>query len=250
MNAKRCERCGAEIKENMRCCPICGYAVSQENHVVENNVSTSKIKDRNYNVWSIIGIVGKSFLVGFALFKLVTRLSETSYENNVVAVVQDTTQALSTDNSVEVYNSSSEGVVPVNQDTDSVEQNVDGYITLYCGVMAPMSDFMFAHSSDDYLSAADLEQLYDADPVVRKHRAQFAINEIFARYGYVFTSNSETAEEARKSFGNKDWYVEAQKHCPEKEQDSLRENYFNKYEKANILTLLDWEEKNIPAELV
>ena len=227
MNAKRCERCGAEIKENMRCCPICGYAVSQENHVVENNVSTSKIAKI------------EAFTTAF-------RFDYRKAQENIEKYFQ----ALSTDNSVEVYNSSSEGVVPVNQDTDSVEQNVDGYITLYCGVMAPMSDFMFAHSSDDYLSAADLEQLYDADPVVRKHRAQFAINEIFARYGYVFTSNSETAEEARKSFGNKDWYVEAQKHCPEKEQDSLRENYFNKYEKANILTLLDWEEKNIPAELV
>ena len=242
----RCERCGAEIRPNMECCPICGYHIhrkekpeKEEKAQISSDVVMNEVAEKKSSIGKILGII---VLVMFVFFIG----TQSAMLFNVVRTEEEQKSGTLSDNNEE-SNDEALGVADSDgQDVNSDVNDGTGYLTLYCGVTAPASDFMFAKSSSDLLTTADLVQLYDEDPVVRKHRAQFAINEIFARYGYVFTSSSDTAEEARRSFGDKEWYIEAQKSCPDRNQEILRADYFNKFEKANILTLLEWEEKNVP----
>lgn len=107
-------------------------------------------------------------------------------------------------------------------------------ISLPGGGQAPASDFIFPNSSSDLLSSSDLGRLgsdYDA---------QMAINEIYARYGYTFQTNSQTAIATRNKFGSKDWYRQAQSTCPTANRDRFAETYMNSVERSNIQTLVNW----------
>lgn len=122
-------------------------------------------------------------------------------------------------------------------------------IVLYCGERAPVTDFIFPYSSSALLTWDDLNSMYDSSPKTRKMNCQMAINEIFARYGFSFRKNTETAEAARTKFGEKEWYRKAQAECPSNDQDILREKYFNKYENDNIDKLLEWEAEYVPQDM-
>ncbi len=122
-------------------------------------------------------------------------------------------------------------------------------IVLYCGERAPITDFIFPYSSSALLTWDDLNSMYDSSPKTRKMNCQMAINEIFARYGFSFRKNTETAEAARTKFEEKEWYRKAQAECPTNDQDILREKYFNKYENDNIDKLLQWEAEYVPQDM-
>lgn len=129
----------------------------------------------------------------------------------------------------------------------AVESNeAEEMIVLDIGIQAPASDFIFPESSSEILTTKKMDQvLYSGDTKTRVMRSQLAINEILARYGYSFVkTNSLTANEARKKFGGKSWYLEAQAHCPVQDASELEENYFNVYEKANYQALLEWQRVN------
>ena len=121
------------------------------------------------------------------------------------------------------------------------------FITIVNGIRAPKSDFFFWYSSSQLLTADDLANLYDDDPLMRKRYSQLAINEIFCRYGYIFTTDTVTAQDVRSNFGGKDWYVRAQQYCPSQDQDILRTNYMNSTERANIKLLNEWQDEYVPA---
>ena len=112
-------------------------------------------------------------------------------------------------------------------------------ISLPGGGQAPASDFIFPNSSTDLLSSGDLNNRLSS-----AYDAQMAINEIYARYGYTFVTNSETASASRSKFGSKDWYIQAQSTCPTANRDNFAESYMNSVERANIETLLAWKDSH------
>ena len=117
-------------------------------------------------------------------------------------------------------------------------------LTIYGGIQAPASDFLFPESSSAYLSYDRMNQVLESGSSETMHTlSQLAINELLARYGYPFTSSSSTAEDARNKFGGTGWYQSVQSICPvgAGEWDVLRDNYFNSYERANFKALNEWQ---------
>lgn len=120
-------------------------------------------------------------------------------------------------------------------------------ITVVGGIQAPVSDFIFPYSSTSLLSDSELNNvLYSSDESVRKSKSQLAVNEIFARYGYVFQSDSATAQDARNQFNDKDWYQQARDESPSPyDWNVLHANYLNDVEKENIKRINAWQSRYV-----
>lgn len=86
------------------------------------------------------------------------------------------------------------------------------------------SDYIFKDSDKTYLMEDDLRNL-------SKDQLALARNEIFARHGYVFTT-----DEYKKYFSSKSWYV------PNPNFDGS-DSSLNEYEIANYKVLQQWENK-------
>lgn len=84
-------------------------------------------------------------------------------------------------------------------------------------------DYILAESSTRYYSEEELNRLTDREIL-------FALNEIYARKGRIFTG-----EEFRRYFESKDWYKGT---IPAEEFDANQNERFNEYEKANINALV------------
>lgn len=84
-------------------------------------------------------------------------------------------------------------------------------------------DFILAESNIRYYSEESLNRLTDREVL-------FALNEIYARRGRIFTG-----EEFRRYFESKDWYRGT---IPAEEFDANQNERFNEYEKANINALV------------
>ena len=84
-------------------------------------------------------------------------------------------------------------------------------------------DFILAESNIRYYSEESLNRLTDREVL-------FALNEIYARKGRIFTG-----EEFRRYFESKDWYKGT---IPAEEFDANQNERFNEYEKANINALV------------
>ena len=84
-------------------------------------------------------------------------------------------------------------------------------------------DFILAESNIRYYSEESLNRLTDREVL-------FALNEIYARRGRIFTG-----EEFRRYFESKDWYKGT---IPAEEFDANQNERFNEYEKANINALV------------
>jgi|GEM_PF-5078802 len=114
-------------------------------------------------------------------------------------------------------------------------------ITIYGGIQAPAADFVFPHSSTQRLTDSDLQYLLSLSARDMHFEAQLAISEIYARYGYTFTQQKETSQNARNHFENKDWYISVQAINPTGDQETLRWHYFNDIERDNVQILLDFQ---------
>lgn len=79
------------------------------------------------------------------------------------------------------------------------------------------ADYIFPDSSDKSVSTSDIEALSNDD-------LRIAINEIYARHGYIFQSS----QEMREYFDGKDWYE------PDDDIDDMKKVSLNKTEKKNI----------------
>lgn len=118
-------------------------------------------------------------------------------------------------------------------------------ITIYGGIEAPEADFIFPESSSAYLTTQRMDEVLGSDDEYTRHKlSQLAINEILARYGYTFTADRQTAQDARDAFEDKGWYQAAQRINPSNNYETLLNNYFNTYEKANFRALNDWQKAN------
>ncbi|MGN0240460.1 MAG: YARHG domain-containing protein [Candidatus Weimeria sp.] len=78
-------------------------------------------------------------------------------------------------------------------------------------------DYIFPESSEKSISKSDIEALSDED-------LRIAINEIYARHGYIFGSS----EEMRDYFDTKDWYE------PDENMSDMTKVKLSKIEKKNI----------------
>lgn len=77
-------------------------------------------------------------------------------------------------------------------------------------------DFIFPYSSDEYLNESDVS-------AYSKEDIQWAINEIYARHGYIFDM-----EPYQSYFSNCSWYT------PKYTRDQFDSSWLNTYEAANI----------------
>ena len=131
---------------------------------------------------------------------------------------------------------------PTEVPTPIPEAAVPNVITIYGGIQADAADFLFPESSSEYLTTARMNEVMESSDSNRMHYlSQLAINELLARYGFTFTSSSQTAQDARDQFEGKGWYESAQRICPSNKWDVLRANYFNSYERANFDALNQWQ---------
>lgn len=97
---------------------------------------------------------------------------------------------------------------------DGTKDNTDDDSEVTLGSDA---DYIFPDSSDKSVSASDIEELDNED-------LRIAINEIYARHGYIFQSS----QEMRDYFDDKDWYE------PDDDMDDMKKVPLNKTEKKNI----------------
>ena len=84
-------------------------------------------------------------------------------------------------------------------------------------------DYILPESNTRYYSEEEIEDLTDREVL-------FALNEIYARKGRIFTG-----EEFRRYFESKSWYKGT---IPAEEFDANQNERFNEYEKANISLLV------------
>lgn len=226
----RCNNCGAKVNPQYWYCPICGAKVTRRE--LAEPVTKPKTNKSPHNDENVIEPIntGKSFfrIVTAILIVVVLLYFVGKYAKKTA--IPNPTQAET-----------------MTEEVPNEEEVIN--VTLYCGETAPAADFLFPHSSSEYLTEDDLNSLYDDDLQVRKHRVQLAINEIFARYGYTFSGKSDTAKEARSRFEDTSWYKAAQATCPARNQEDLMAYYFNEFENANINALVAWQEENIPDEV-
>jgi hypothetical protein len=89
-------------------------------------------------------------------------------------------------------------------------------------------DYILADSNARYYSESEIEQLTDREVI-------FALNEIYARKGRMFTN-----EEIRSYFESKSWYKGT---IPPEEFDADQESHFNEYELANLSLLVSVAEQ-------
>lgn len=85
------------------------------------------------------------------------------------------------------------------------------------------SDYLLPNSDSSYISSSDLTRL-------SKEEVQLARNEIYARRGRKFDTDW-----IRDYFESKSWYN------PEYDANNFSESVFNKYEKENIKTIVEYE---------
>ena len=118
-------------------------------------------------------------------------------------------------------------------------------VTVIGGISAPASDFIFPFSSQRLITDSDLTVL-QADTVEERHyKSQLAINEILARYGYVFDpSLGGSALEAYQKFEGKDWYEAAKPYCPSTSSTEMLYTYITELELENVDIICQWQQEN------
>lgn len=118
-------------------------------------------------------------------------------------------------------------------------------ITVVNGIRADADDFILPYSSVTYLTSEDLEIL-EGNTVEEKHyKSQLAINEILARYGYVFhPENGGSAKEAYDQFEGKAWYEQAKPYCPTTSASEMIDTYLSWTERSNIDLICEWQKEH------
>ncbi len=119
------------------------------------------------------------------------------------------------------------------------------YITVIAGISAPASDFILPYSSQRLMTAQDLTVL-EGDTVEEEHyKSQLAINEILARYGYVFDPDQGgSALEAYQKFEGKDWYEAAKPYCPSTSSTEMLYTYITEVELENVDIICQWQQEH------
>ncbi|MCI6869035.1 MAG: YARHG domain-containing protein, partial [Lachnospiraceae bacterium] len=118
----------------------------------------------------------------------------------------------------------------------------DEMITVINGLQAPASDFILPYSSVRSITDDDLKKLEGASVEEEHYRSQLAINEILARYGYVFhPENGGASKEAYDQFQGKSWYEQAKAYCPSESANEMLYTYLSNIELANVNRICEWQ---------
>lgn len=129
-------------------------------------------------------------------------------------------------------------------DYNAEQPSADGgeTITVIAGIQADASDFIFPYSSERALTDEDLVQLEGSSVEEEHYRSQLAINEILARYGYVFhPENGGSSKEAYDQFNGKAWYEAAKPYCPSTSANDMLYTYITDLELSNIDLICEWQ---------
>lgn len=119
------------------------------------------------------------------------------------------------------------------------------YITVIAGISAPASDFILPYSSQRLMTAEDLKVLEGATVEEEHYKSQLAINEILARYGYVFDPTlGGSALEAYQKFEGKDWYEAAKPYCPSTSSTDMLYTYITELELDNVDVICQWQQEH------
>lgn len=115
-------------------------------------------------------------------------------------------------------------------------------ITVINGIQAPASDFILPYSSIRTITDEDLKKLEGASVEEEHYRSQLAINEILARYGYVFhPENGGASKEAYDQFNGKTWYEQAKACCPSDSANEMLYTYLSSIELDNVNIICEWQ---------
>jgi hypothetical protein len=118
-------------------------------------------------------------------------------------------------------------------------------VTVINGIQADADDFIFPYSSERLLTDADLVKLEGSSVEEEHYKSQLAINEILARYGYVFhPENGGSSEEAYDQFEGLAWYEEAKAYCPTTSANEMLYQYINSTESDNIDIICEWQRQH------
>ena len=116
------------------------------------------------------------------------------------------------------------------------------YITIYCGIEVPASEFVFPMSSSRTYSKSEFDDMFAGNARQRYFKSQVFINEIFARYGYNF---SEIRRAPGKAVYNRYigtyWYQEAMDSCPSQSMETLMYDCMSYTEVFNIELVNEWQ---------
>ena len=115
-------------------------------------------------------------------------------------------------------------------------------VSVINGIEASASDFIFPYSSSVLLTDEDLKKLEGVSVEEEHYKSQLAINEILARYGYVFNPDQGgSAKEAYDQFEGLLWYEEAKAYCPSASANEMLYTYINSTELENIEIICEWQ---------
>lgn len=92
-------------------------------------------------------------------------------------------------------------------------------------------EYIFPFSDAEYLTYKEIEFLVDSGGI---ELLRLAINEMFARHGFVFSK-----EENRSYFSEKSWYYPV----TDLTDEYIKTNLFNEYESENLKKMIEIEEK-------
>ena len=274
----KCPQCGSEIPNNVKFCPNCGMMIVSEqggrnpyggNPYSGNQYGGNQYGGRNNNTQpprnSLIPIMAYIVAILAVICVVLVVLhpfDKVTKSDDSGAVSQDTaaggeivepaangdptpTPTATPTPTPTPLPTATSTPTPIPTPTPTTAPAVSAEVlTIYGGIQAPASDFLFPESSSSYLSYDRMNQVLESGSSETMHTlSQLAINELLARYGYPFTSSSSTAQDARNKFGGTGWYQSVQSICPvgAGEWDVLRDNYFNSYERANFKALNEWQ---------
>lgn len=130
-----------------------------------------------------------------------------------------------------------------NGEVPQISSGSSDMISVISGIQAPASDFVLPMSSERALTWDDLTVLDGATVEEDHYWSQLAINEILARYGYVFNPNQGgSALEAYNQFEGKGWYEQAKAYCPSTSANEMLYTYITATELDNINLICEWQQ--------
>lgn len=206
-----CGSCGAEIESGMKFCGECGAQINpngtpipmqQTRRQAYQECSAQKKKSSVFGIVItivlILVILGGGVWIGFNI------LYNGSDDDDDVQM-PNTTQSVSA--SLLPQASSAPTVMPVSSSAPT---------------LTPTSEYLF-NSNTEYITETYLNTKSQSE-------VRYILNEIYARHGYIFTT-----DEYKTYFSSKSWYV------PKHSSAEDAEGYFNEVEQSNKTTIVNYE---------
>ena len=216
-NAVNCPRCGSAIPAGRAFCPSCGYRMNAPQPPVNQyQMPAAQPQKSNAPLFILLGVIGfliVAAVVVILIFVMNNGKNQTNEAAAPTAVVQTAapTQAPQPTQLPAQPAQPAQAAVPP----------------------AAPPQYNTAPSSGDYLFPSDSRYITEADLAGRsRDEVRLMINEIYARHGYIFSTQSY-----QNYFASKSWYI------PITQSQSDVESWFNSVELANKNFLSNYEKQ-------